>query len=129
MTHSRLIIAAVLGATMLSPAAAQAPARTPPTQIITLWSFDYAPKPIHLRAGAPVTLAFVNRADSGHDFTAREFFANSRMIAGAAPDGKIQLRGGKARSVTLVPRAGHYAVHCSHMFHKQLGMRDLIVVD
>ena len=129
MTHPRLIIATVVGALMLSPAAAQAPARTPPTQVINLWSFDYAPKPIHLRAGAPVTLSFVNRANSGHDFTARDFLAASRILAGAAPDGKVRLRGGEAKSVTLVPRAGRYSVHCSHMFHKQLGMRDLIVVD
>ena len=29
----------------------------------------------------------------------------------------------------LIPRAGLYHAHCSHFFHKQLGMSDQIIVD
>ena len=68
------------------PAAAQ-----PGTVTIDVQSFSFAPRPISFRAGQPVTLAFVNRSGGGHDFTAAKFFATSRIVAGAAPDGEIEL--------------------------------------
>lgn len=109
-------------------AATAAPAQ-PAAQTVYVWSFDFAPRPIHLRAGQPVTLTFVNRSGSGHDFTAERFFAASQIRAGAAPGGEIELRPRETRSITLVPRRGVYHAHCSHFMHKQLGMRDEIIVD
>lgn len=100
----------------------------PVAQTIYLWSFDYAPKPIHLRAGQPVTLTFVNRSGAGHDFTARRFFASSRILNGKPPGGQIELRPGETKSVTLIPSAGVYKVHCGHFLHKQFGMTDVIIV-
>ncbi len=122
MSAYRLAVAAALvGA---APAFAQSPAYT-----IELSSFAYAPHPIQLRAGRPVTLTFVNRSNNGHDFTARNFFANARIVAGAAPDGKVRLGPGRMQSITLVPRAGTYGVHCSHFLHSQMGMRTRIFVN
>ncbi len=123
MLASRL---AALSAILLvaAPVTAQGPA-----YIINLSSFAYAPHPIQLRAGRPVTLTFVNRSNSGHDFTARNFFANARIVAGAAPDGKVRLGPGRTQSITLVPRAGTYGVHCSHFLHSQMGMRTRIFVN
>ena len=123
MMMSRLAAIATLSLVSVAPAAAQPAAVT-----IAMWSYDYAPKPIHLRAGRPVTLTFVNRSNSGHDFTARTFFAYSRILSGAAPEGKIGMGPGQSRSITLVPRAGTYQVHCSHFLHKQFGMTDRIIV-
>jgi len=76
-----------------------------------------------------VTLTFVNRSGAAHDFTARSFFGTSTITGGAAPDGEIELAPHETKSVTLVPRAGVYHAHCSHFFHKQMGMSDEIVVD
>ena len=120
----RLASAALLSILIGGPAAAQ-----PATQVITVWSFGFAPHPIHLAAGRPVTLVFVNRSGSSHDFTASAFFANSAISAGAAPDGEVELRGHQTKSITLIPRRGTYPAHCSHFLHSQLGMNDLIVVD
>jgi plastocyanin len=106
------------------PAAAQ-----PAAQTINVWSYGFAPRPIHLAAGRPVTLTFVNRSGSSHDFTAGAFFANSAISAGAAPGGEIELRPHETRSITLTPRAGSYPAHCSHFFHTQLGMSDRIIVN
>ena len=52
-------------------------------QGIALYSYGYNPDPIVLPAGKPVTLNFVNRATTGHDFTAKKFLMNSscRFIA------------------------------------------------
>ena len=123
MFTARLAAIAAMSALAAAPAAAQ-----PAAQIINLSSFAYAPHPIQLRAGRPVTLTFVNRSNSGHDFTARNFFANARILAGAAPGVKVRLGPGRTQSITLVPRAGAYSVHCSHFLHSQMGMRTQIFV-
>lgn len=124
MFASRLAAAAVVSISFLSPAAAQPASRT-----ILLWSYGYTPAPIRLAAGRPITLTFVNRAGKTHDFTAPRFFANSRVVAGSAPDGGVELRAGQSRSITLVPRAGVYRVHCGQFLHKQFGMRSQIIVN
>lgn len=99
-----------------------------PVQTIVLRSYAYAPATIHLAAGKAVTLHFVNRAGKGHDFTARRFFRSARILAGSAPGGEVDVGPGRQRSVTLIPAAGTYRVHCDRMFHKQMGMRGTIVV-
>ena len=124
MIAVRLAALAALSAPLSAPLAAQ-----PAAQTVDLMSFGYQPRPLHLRAGRPVTLTFVNRSGSGHDFTAPAFFAAARIVAGAAPDGEIDLKGGETKRVTLVPRAGTYRAHCSRFMHKQLGMSEAIVVD
>ena len=124
MYASRFVAVAALVLGMFSPAAAQPAGRT-----IDVWNFAYAPKPIHLAAGKPVTLTFVNRSGSGHDFTAKSFFASSRILSGSAPGGEIELPPHRTATITLVPRAGTYKAHCSHFMHKQFGMEDVIVVN
>src|SRR5215210_4533599 len=99
-----------------------------PVQTVTLYSYGYGPPVLYLAAGRPVTLRFVNRSRSGHDFTAREFFRSSRILAGRADGGRIELRGGQSASVTLIPARGRYPVHCSHTFHKMFGMQGKIIV-
>lgn len=124
MSFSRLASAAFLSVLVASPAAAQPQAVT-----VGVFSFGFSPKPIHLRAGQPVTLTFVNQSGHGHDFTAPEFFANSALSAGAAPGGRIPLAGHETKSVTLVPRAGTYPAHCSHFLHSSMGMTTSIIVN
>jgi plastocyanin len=124
MSFSRLASAAFLSVLAASPAAAQPQAIT-----ISVFSFGFTPKPIHLRAGQPVTLTFVNQSSHGHDFTAPEFFAASAVSAGAAPGGKIPLAGNQTKSITLTPRTGTYPAHCSHFLHSSMGMTDQIVVN
>ena len=125
MTSLKIAAALTLG--LAAPASvAAAPA---PVQHVELKSYSYNPAPIHLKAGKPVTLHFMNQAGKSHDFTARRFFAASRILSGSAPDGEVELAAGQTAAVTLVPAAGRYKVHCSHPFHKQLGMRAEILVD
>jgi plastocyanin len=124
MSLLRLSAAAALALLLASPAPAQ------PAQIVVqVYSFGFAPQPIRLAAGRPVTLTFVNQSGSSHDFSARGFFANARILAGDASDGEVDLPPHQSRTVTLVPRAGSYHAHCSHFFHKQMGMSDLIIVN
>lgn len=100
----------------------------PGGQTILVWSYGFSPRPIYLRAGEPVTLTFVNRSGSSHDFVAHSFFAYSRILSGDVSDGEVDLRGGETKRVRLIPRPGTYSAHCSHFFHKQLGMTDQIIV-
>ena len=119
-----LILAALSAASVGSVSALPA---SPAVQV-RVWSFGFAPNPIHLAAGQPVTLQFVNQAGGSHDFSAHRFFASSRILAGPAPDGEIDLRGHETKTITLIPRAGTYPAHCSHFMHEQLGMKDEIIV-
>jgi len=105
-----------------------APAVAQPAQVtVRVWSFGFAPSPIRLVAGQPVTLTFVNTSGSGHDFTAPGFFQHARILSGARGD-EVELKPHETRSVTLVPVRGTYQAHCSHFLHKQMGMNDLIIV-
>ena len=127
MLASRVAAAAALSLLFVAPAA---PAHVAaPVQVINLHSYAYAPTPIRLRAGQAVTLHFVNRSSKGHDFPARAFFRSSRILAGRADGGEVDLRGGQSASVTLIPAAGRYPVHCGLAFHKMLGMRSTILVN
>ena len=118
-------LAAALATSLLFavPAAAQ------PAQVtVKVWSFGFAPQPLALAAGQPVTLTFVNQSGGGHDFTAPGFFQHARIVAGSAPGGVVALKGHESRSVTLIPAAGSYQAHCGHFLHKQMGMSDQIFV-
>ena len=128
MSLVRLACAVALSLSLLSPAAA--PAQPQPGQLVVqIWSFGFAPHPIRLAAGQPVTLTFVNRSGSGHDFTAPGFFKHARILAGGPVDKEIELRPHETKTVTLIPAAGTYQAHCSHFLHKQMGMSDDIVVE
>ena len=122
--RSLQMTAAALALLLAAPAGAQSA-----QLVIRVWSFGFAPNPIHLSAGKPVTLTFVNQSGSSHDFTAPGFFQHARIIAGAAPGDEIELRPHETKALTLVPAAGRYQAHCSHFFHKQMGMNDYILVD
>ena len=111
-------------------AAAEAPAKV----TVTLANFSFTPANLHLRAGQPVTIHFVNEGSGGHDFTAPEFFAAATMDAAsrtrvAGDKGRVSLGKGESSDVTLTPKAGTYKVHCSHFGHSTLGMTGTVIVD
>lgn len=124
MTPSRRAAVIAMSLMLAAPAAAQ-----PAQVVIQVWSFGFAPNPIRLAAGRPVTLTFVNQSGSSHDFSAPGFFQHASITAGAAPEDEIELQGHETKRITLVPIRGTYQAHCSHFLHKQLGMSDAIIVE
>ena len=109
--------------------AAEAPAKV----TMTLANFSFTPDDLHLHAGQPVTIHFVNEGSGGHDFTAQEFFAAATMDTAnrtrvGGTTGRVSLGKGESSDVTLVPKAGTYKVHCSHFGHTALGMTGKITV-
>jgi plastocyanin len=124
MFRFRLAAAAALS---LSGSAAATQTATP-VQTVQLYSYGFDPDPIVLSAGKSVTLNFVNRAGKSHDFTAPRFFSSSKIVAGNVAAGEIDLGAGQSDSVTLIPSAGRYKVHCGKPFHKMLGMSGDIIV-
>lgn len=124
MTMFRRALTVALFLPFAGPAQSQ-----PATQTVIVWSYGFSPVPLHLAAGRPVTLVFENRSGSSHDFSAERFFASSTITGGSAPGGEIDLPPHATKSITLIPRAGRYGAHCSHFFHKQMGMSDQILVD
>ena len=130
MSRSRIAAAAFVIAAGTASAAQAPPIVRTPVQTIELYSYGYNPDPIILTAGRPVLLNFVNRAGKSHDFTAPKFFNAARIVGrnGVVVDGEVDLRGRRSASVTLVPAAGRYKVHCGKPFHKVMGMRGDIIV-
>ena len=124
MTLSRLAAAAALSLLVAAPAPGQ-----PAQVVVQVYSFGFAPRPIVLAAGRPVTMLFVNRSGSGHDFTAPGFFQHARILAGGPVTDEVELRPHQSVSVTLIPARGTWQAHCSHFLHKQMGMSDEIVVN
>jgi plastocyanin len=124
MSSLRFATIAVSLLAVTSPASAQ-----PAQLVVQVYSYGFAPQPIQLAAGRRVTLTFVNQSGSSHDFSAKGFFASSRILSGDASDGEVDLPPHATRTITLIPRAGTYHAHCSHFFHKQMGMSDSIIVN
>lgn len=120
----RVIAAAALLATV--PVAVEAAPRARAT--VTLTSHRFTPSPIYLAGGVPVRLVLSNRAGKTHDFTARQFFASSRLLDGRAPGGEVRLGPGQSAVIDLVPARGTYKVHCGEFGHKMLGMSTMIIV-
>lgn len=126
----RILLLAAAMAIAAPVSAAQQAAKTE----VVLANFSFTPADLHLQAGQNVTIHFVNEGSGGHDFTAAEFFSTATMDAAnrAKVDGakgRVSLGKGQAMDVTLTPKAGEYAVHCSHFLHSSMGMTGKILVD
>jgi plastocyanin len=116
-------IVALLSLNALSVPAMAGPAAQPRVEIV-LANFKFAPETIRLKAGQPVTLHFVNQGSGGHNFSAPEFFSGVAGVTG----GRIELGKGESRDVLVTPRAGTYAVRCTHFLHTSFGMKGSIIV-
>ena len=124
-------VATALAATLVAtPGAGQSP---PPEQVtIELSSFRFTPATPVFRQGQPYRLHLVNASSGGHDFSAKAFFAASRIDPadkGKIADGTVSLHGGQSADITLVPeRPGTYPLRCTHFMHSAFGMRGSITV-
>ena len=115
-----------------SPGSAQAPdySRAPAVEVV-LKSFSFTPETLHLRTGVPVRLT-IRDEKGGHNFAAPKFFAKAKIApedAAKIRGGKIELKGGDAVTIRLVPAAGSYKLTCTHFLHTSFGMKGSIVVD
>ena len=127
----RYLFLAATAMALAAPAAAAPQAA--PVEVV-LANFSFTPAELHLHAGQSTTIHFVNTGSGGHDFTAAEFFAAATMDAAnrakvGGAKGRVSLGKGQAIDVTLSPKAGEYAVHCSHFLHSTMGMTGKIRVD
>ena len=122
---NRLLLAPALAIALIAPAPAAPPVAS---ATITLSSYRFSPGPIYLAGGVPVRLVLVNSAGKNHDFTAKEFFRSSRILAGSASGGEISLDAGQTKTIDLIPARGTYKVHCGKFGHSMLGMSTTIIV-
>ncbi len=128
-----ILLASLTLALAATAGSAQAPtdySRAASVEIV-LTSFSFTPETLRLRAGVPVRLT-VRDAIGGHNFAARKFFAAARITpedAGKVQGGKIELQGGEAVTIRLVPAKGTYKLTCTHFLHTSFGMKGSIVVD
>lgn len=124
----RIFALALASATLAIPAAAAAPVVEPPRITITVDSFSISPQQIRLAKNQAVTMIFVNKAGSSHDFSAPEFFAKATIRGGSVRNGKIDLPAHSTRAILLQPASGTYKAWCGHFMHTTFGMRAQIIV-
>ena len=113
------------------PAAAQ-DWRMAPEFDVLLTRWDIAPDKIHLNAGEPVRLRFVNNTHQTLSFSAKGFFRAAQMRrrdGELVKGGEIEVPALSTRTVVLVPRKGRYDVTGGNMLHRLLGMSGKIIVD
>ena len=99
---------------------------------VHLSSFRFTPRTLVFDHGRSYTLLLVNRTGAGHDFTAPEFFARSRVATASqrlVEGGEVEVPPRHVREIRLVaPPAGTYSLKCSHSLHKFFGMSGTIIV-
>ena len=104
----------------------------PESARIVLANFSFTPSDLHLNAGKPVVLHFVNEGSGGHNFVAPEFFAAASMDDATRgrlrKKGAVELAKGESVDVTLTPRSGNYEAKCTHFLHAGFGMKGTITV-
>jgi uncharacterized cupredoxin-like copper-binding protein len=118
-------------ALLIAPAAA--PAQGGAQQIeVALSNFKFAPETIQLTPGKPYVLHLVNRANGGHNFEAKTFFAAANVAPAdraKVARGRIELDAGESVDIHLTaPGPGNFPVRCTHFLHAGFGMTGKIVV-
>ena len=133
MTYRNPVLAGAALILIASAGAAQAPpdfSHAAAAEVV-LQSFSFTPATLHLRAGVPVRLT-IRDAKGGHNFSAPAFFKAARIApedAAKVRGGKIELGGGEAVTLRLIPAAGTYKLTCTHILHTSFGMKGSIVVE
>lgn len=92
---------------------------------IEIDQLHFRPDRVTLRAGRPYRLRVHNSGGKAHDLTSEAFFgtALSSTSRGAAPGGKLRLRGGETRVVRILPRQrGDFKFHSGQFGDDVLGL-------
>ncbi|HWU96282.1 MAG TPA: copper-binding protein [Sphingomonas sp.] len=97
---------------------------------IALSNFRFTPSTIALVHGQSYVLHLTS--SGGHSFAAKDFFAAATMPAAdraRIKDGKVELDSESAVDLHFTaPRAGAYAIKCTHLLHASFGMTGKFVV-
>lgn len=124
----RPIWLAAIAVATASPEVAQ-----PPAQIdIVLADFSFSPRTIRLNAGERALLHVVNQGTGGHNFSAPEFFSAAAVDPASTAlirNGKVEVKKGRTVDIALTPKAGRYALRCTHFLHGAFGMKGEIIVE
>jgi hypothetical protein len=126
--HPKMLLPLLLLAT---PASAQE-WRTAPEYDVLLTSYDIQPRILHLKAGEPVKLRFVNNSNQPLSFAAAGFFRSAELRerdSAIARRGTLDVAPLSERTLALVPRSGRYSARSPNFIHRLLGMSGRIVVE
>ena len=116
---------------LAAPAGAQE-WRTAPEYDVLLTSYAISPRVIHLRAGEPVRLHFVNNSNVALTFDTPAFFRSAELRerdADAIRRGTLTLGPLSDRTNTKKPQTKHKATQNHNFIHRLLGMSSRIVVE
>ena len=130
----RLALLAISAGFLAAPATEQREPewRTAVEQDILLHPFRYEPRDIHLPAGRPVLLQFVNNGQANLSVRAPRFFAAAQVRRGdrhRLQNGGFRLAPGARLRISLVPARGQYHAWSGYFIQRLRGMTARIVVD
>ena len=115
----------------ISPASAQE-WRPAPEYDVLLTSYDIIPRDLHLKAGQPVRLRFVNNSNQALTFAAQDFFRKAQLRdrdSEIVKGGVVSVGPLSDRTVVLVPKQGRYSARSSNFLPRLLGMSGRIIVE
>lgn len=102
---------------------------------LVLDSFEFTPGQLTFAAGRPYRLHLENRANSGHNFDAPEFFRSLALKSDAttqeigAAGGLLEILPNGEADIYFVPtKSGSFSFKCSHLLHASFGMVGSITV-
>jgi hypothetical protein len=132
----RIALAVLLATPLLAPAASEAaPAAQPiPTRTVVMQDRKFHPQVIRLRKDVPTRIVLVNRDVSGHNFSAKGFFARADVRdegAGsqAIREGIITVPSQSTRAFLVTPRVrGPFDLTSSVALDVASGMQGQILV-
>ena len=132
----RIALAVLLAMPAFVPGAVEAaPAAQPiPTRTVVMQDRKFHPQVIRLRKDVPTRIVLVNRDMSGHNFSAKGFFARADVrdeTAGAQAirEGIVTVRSETTRSFVVTPRVrGPFDLTSSVALDVASGMQGQILV-
>jgi hypothetical protein len=128
---NRAFPAAFLLALIATPAISRPAVPVPTTVTITMADRGFHPQVIRLKAGRLYSLRLVNTDRTGHDLYAPAFFGAARIDPKQGmilDDNRLDVPSHATRSITLMPRAGHYEAKSSKALDAVSNMTAQILV-
>ncbi|MFL6862975.1 MAG: cupredoxin domain-containing protein [Allosphingosinicella sp.] len=132
MRRFGLFLGALATTAPAAPAAAQQEWRLAPEYDVLVTSFEIQPRVIHLKAGEPVRLHFVNNSEQPHRFYAPAFFRSAELRGrdrGLIRGGGLDVAPLSEATIAFVPRKGRYSVKGDNLLRRVIGMTARIVVE
>jgi hypothetical protein len=127
-----LLLLALLTPSLPAGSASAQEWRPAPERDVLLTNNDISPRDLHLKAGQPVRLRFVNDTNQAMSFAARDFFRSAQFRerdSDTVNHGVIDVPPLSERVIMLIPKAGRFTGRSHNLIRRLLGKSCRIIVE